>query len=137
MSHVWTPLLADSIRRTGVRYVVIVHDAADHPGDATAMVNWWLIRDALKADEVVTLSAYVRSALVARFPQLARIARIFFFFRFSGRSRPARRTRSDRPLGFLFFGRILAYKGLPLFVEACEILRARDQRFPHRRRRRG
>src|ERR1700678_1838789 len=47
MSHVWTPLLADSIRRTGVRYVVIVHDAADHPGDATAMVNSWLIRDAL------------------------------------------------------------------------------------------
>ena len=71
MSHVWTPLLANSIRRAGVRYVVIVHDAADHPGDATAMVNFWLLRDALKADGVVTLSAYVKSRLVARFPQLA------------------------------------------------------------------
>jgi glycosyltransferase involved in cell wall biosynthesis len=34
-----------------------------------------------------------------------------------------------RPLGFLFFGRIMAYKGLPLFVEACEILRARGCSF--------
>ena len=28
MSHVWTPLLADSIRSAGARYVVVVHDAA-------------------------------------------------------------------------------------------------------------
>ena len=33
MSHVWTPLVADSIRSTGTRYVVVVHDAANHPGD--------------------------------------------------------------------------------------------------------
>ena len=70
MSHVWTPLLADSIRCTGARYIVMVHDASNHPGDATALVNRWLLRDALKADEVVTLSEFVRSALIARFPQL-------------------------------------------------------------------
>jgi glycosyltransferase involved in cell wall biosynthesis len=128
MSHVWTPLLADSIRRTGVRYVVIVHDAADHPGDATAVVNSWLIRDALRADEVVTLSSYVKSGLVARFPKLADRTSVLFLPIL--RSVTAnRQTNPAAQVGFLFFGRLLAYKGLPLFVEACEILRARNQNF--------
>ena len=78
ISHVWTPLIADSIRSAGRRYVVVVHDATNHPGDATAMVNWWLMRDALKADEVITLSAHVTSALMARFPQLAGRTKILF-----------------------------------------------------------
>jgi glycosyltransferase involved in cell wall biosynthesis len=128
MSHVWTPLLADSIRRTGVRYVVIVHDAVDHPGDATAMVSSWLIRDAMKADEVVTLSAYVRSRLVARFPKLADRTSVLFLPILRSITANSQ-TKSDDQVGFLFFGRLLAYKGLPLFVEACEILRARNQGF--------
>jgi glycosyltransferase involved in cell wall biosynthesis len=128
VSHVWTPLLADSIRRTGVRYVVIVHDAADHPGDATAMVNSWLIRDALKADDVVTLSAYVKSRLVARFPQLADRTSVLFLPILRSITANGQAKSTDR-VGFLFFGRLLAYKGLPLFVEACEILRARNQSF--------
>lgn len=128
MSHVWTPLIADSIRRTGARYIVIVHDASGHPGDRTAIVNRWLMRDALKADEVVTLSAYVKSALIARFPQLE--GRTVVLFHPVIRSLAASGgARTGRPVGFLFFGRILAYKGLPLFVEACELLRARGRDF--------
>jgi glycosyltransferase involved in cell wall biosynthesis len=128
MSHVWTPLIADSIRSTGARYTVVVHDATNHPGDSTAMVNRWLLRDALKADGVVTLSAYVKSALIARFPELADRTRVLFLpiLRSSAASGQA---RSANPVGFLFFGRLLAYKGLPLFVEACELLRARNQSF--------
>ncbi len=128
MSHVWTPLIADGIRASGARYVVVVHDAANHPGDATALVNRWLFRDALKADEVITLSAYVKSALIARFPRLADRTRVLFL----PMLRPIvadRQTKSVDRLGFLFFGRLLAYKGLPLFVEACELLRARNQSF--------
>ena len=80
MSHVWTPLLANSIRRAGAQYVVIVHDAADHPGDATAMVNFWLLRDALKADGVVAAEARQppKSRLVARFPKLAGRTRVLY-----------------------------------------------------------
>ncbi len=127
MSHVWTPLLADSIRCTGARYIVMVHDASNHPGDATALVNRWLLRDALKADEVVTLSEFVRSALIARFPQLE--ARTTALFHPVIRSKAVGRARTDRQVGFLFFGRIMAYKGLPLFVDACELLRTRGREF--------
>ena len=128
MSHVWTPLIADSIRGAGARYVVIVHDATSHPGDATAIINRWLIRDALKADEVVTHSAYVRSALIARFPQLEDRTTSFFLPVFGSRAVRGR-AATGGPAGFLFFGRIMAYKGLPLFVEACELLRGRGHAF--------
>jgi glycosyltransferase involved in cell wall biosynthesis len=128
MSHVWTPLIAESIRRAGARYVVLLHDATDHPGDPTAIANRWLIRDALKADEVVTLSSYVKSALIARLPQLERRT-ITLFLPVVRSTVGSGRERNGGSVGFLFFGRILAYKGLPLFVEACELLRARGGDF--------
>ena len=128
MSHVWTPLIADSIRRAGARYIVVVHDAAKHPGDATAIVNSWLLRDALKADEVVTLSTFVKTELIARFPQIeGRTITLFHpVFRSAAVSD---QPQTQRSIGFLFFGRIMAYKGLPLFVEACELLRERGRDF--------
>ena len=95
---------------------------------ATAIVNRWLLRDALKADEVVTLSAYVKSALIARFPELEDRTRALFLPIFRSTAVNRQRRPADR-VGFLFFGRLLAYKGLPLFVEACELLRARNQGF--------
>ena len=42
---------------------------------------------------------------------------------------PLRSTDREKSPGFLFFGRIMAYKGLPLFVQACEQLRAKGLRF--------
>ena len=49
-----------------MRYVVVVHDAAAHPGDVTGIVNRWLLRDAARADLVVTLSAHVARQLAER-----------------------------------------------------------------------
>ena len=128
MSHVWTPLIADCIRDTGTRYVVIVHDAAKHPGDPTGLVNTWLLRDALKADAVVTLSAHVKATLIGRFPQLKDRTTALFLPTFRSRVTATRPKTQSSP-GFLFFGRIMPYKGLPLFVEACELLRGRGLDF--------
>ena len=77
---------------------------------------------------MVTLSAYVRSALIARFPELEDRTRALFLPIFRSTAVNRQRRPADR-VGFLFFGRLLAYKGLPLFVEACELLRARNQGF--------
>jgi glycosyltransferase involved in cell wall biosynthesis len=128
MSHIWTPFLAAPVRRAGATYAVIVHDAVPHPGDITALANRWLLQDALWADEVMTLSARVAGQLESRFPILAGRVRILFLPTFATNA-AARAPDSGGPPGFLFFGRIMAYKGLPLFVEACEILRARGFSF--------
>jgi glycosyltransferase involved in cell wall biosynthesis len=127
MSHIWTPFLAHPVRRAGVTYSVIVHDAVPHPGDVTAVVNRWLLQDALWADDVITLSQRVADQLTGRFPALSGRMRVLFHPTFAtGMAEP---NSSKRPVGFLFFGRIMAYKGLPLFVEACEILRRRGHSF--------
>lgn len=131
MSHVWTPFLAPLLRRRPVTYAVLVHDAAPHPGDITGLVNRWLLQDALWADEILTLTQHVACQLRRRFPQLAeRRIRVLFHPLFESRAaRPEPRAGDTQGAGFVFAGRIMAYKGLPLFVEACEILFARGLRF--------
>src|SRR5262245_47841235 len=65
MPHIWTPLVAPSIRRHGFRYLTIIHDARRHPGDPTGLINGWALRDTLSADPVVTLSRTVTEQLSA------------------------------------------------------------------------
>jgi hypothetical protein len=54
MPHIWSPLVGGIAKRQGIPYVVVVHDAKAHVGDATSFVNRWLLRDARHADRIVT-----------------------------------------------------------------------------------
>lgn len=124
MPHVFTPLLAGTVRRHGARYVTIVHDAAPHPGDPTARVTRWLVRDARRADCVVTLSSAVADTLIAggrAAPE--RILRLYHPDTGGPADASPRARQMDRPFRILFFGRIMAYKGLEILVEAVETLR--------------
>jgi glycosyltransferase involved in cell wall biosynthesis len=127
MPHVWTPLIASAVKRAGGRYVVIVHDAVPHPGDPTGLVTRWLLRDTRQADRVVTLSEHVARQLIEQGVPAERVRPLFLPIVGAG-DEGAPSVRRER-LGFLFFGRILAYKGLPLFVEACEALRGEQLAF--------
>jgi glycosyltransferase involved in cell wall biosynthesis len=122
MPHVWTPLIAPFIVRAGISYNVIVHDADPHPGDPTALVQRWLLRDAQHAKTIVTLSQSVARRLVARGvaaeDRLAVIPHPDLKFDVT----PKARRSQHKPVRLLFFGRILPYKGLSLLVEAAEML---------------
>ncbi|HJU31249.1 MAG TPA: glycosyltransferase family 4 protein [Hyphomicrobiaceae bacterium] len=124
MPHVWTPLWVPAIRKAGISFVSIVHDAVPHPGDATGRLLWWLHREARAADLVVTLSRHVAAQLhelgVAPAHRTAKLFLPDFVYGPPGR---ARSRRDGRPLRLLFFGRILAYKGLPVLLDAVEQLR--------------
>jgi glycosyltransferase involved in cell wall biosynthesis len=128
MSHVWTPLISGAVRKSGARYVVVVHDARPHPGDVTALVNRWLLEDAFHADKIVTLSKHVADQLIGRFPKLADKTEILFHPVMGARLVDSPDDES-RPIGFLFHGRLMFYKGLPIFTAACELLRARGYAF--------
>jgi glycosyltransferase involved in cell wall biosynthesis len=124
MPHVWTPLLAPAIRQMGIRYATIVHDVAAHPGDVYGVFARWLLREAHMADLAITLSDAVAEQLVGRH-QIPndRVLRLFHpDLEYDGTG-AIRRRSPDRPLRLLFFGRIMAYKGLTLLIDAVEMLR--------------
>ena len=126
MPHVWSPIITPAVRRLGVRHVVVVHDSDAHPGDLTGLLtNRWLLGEAYRSDHIITLSDFVKQRLIADrgIPQ-AKITPLFH------PDLTFRRTKSTSPpsrgvLRILFFGRLLPYKGLDLFLDALEILRAR------------
>ena len=123
MPHIWSPALFSAIRGAGARYATIVHDASAHPGDATAFVNAILRVAADRADRVITLSEAVAAQLRASKRVPADKIVTLFLPDLTFGPLPARRPRApDAPLRLLFFGRIMPYKGLGLFVDAVEML---------------
>lgn len=125
MPHVFSPLLVPAIRRQGTTFATIVHDAVPHPGDRTARVTRWLLREARQADTAVTLSNAVATALVRQ--NLAEKERVHVLFHPDLNYASAlcmRVPRGDGPLRLLFLGRIMAYKGLDLLAGAVAHLKA-------------
>lgn len=128
MPHIWTPLIARAVKARGIRYTVVVHDAKPHPGDATGLIYHWLLNDVRVADNVVALSEWVRNELIrCGVAPAERITTMFMPDNTypSSAVGKGRRHRPGQPLRVLFFGRLLRYKGIPLFVEAMEILISR------------
>ena len=125
MPHVWTPLLQHAVRRCGIPFITVIHDAHGHPGDRTRYLMKWLRREARLADRVITLSRTVADRLVTLGAVPADRIRTLFHPDLTYGSLLASRERDrNAPLKLLFFGRILKYKGLPLLLEAVEMLRA-------------
>ena len=73
MPHVWTPILGYFVRRAGLKYAIVIHDADPHPGDTTALLNPWLYSDIVSADMLFALSRSVAEKLRERrkFPPTA------------------------------------------------------------------
>ena len=128
-SHVWSPLIAPFLKTTARRYIVVVHDADPHPGDVTGLANGWLLREAAQADLVIALSRAVAGGLSTRrrIPS-DRIVTLFHPLLTYTEKRAEAVWDGQRPLRLLFFGRMMDYKGLGIFTEAIELLRAQGLR---------
>jgi glycosyltransferase involved in cell wall biosynthesis len=128
MAHVWSPTLLPIIRQNGIRHTIVVHEARPHTGERAALVYPWLLREAKAADQVVTLSKAIAEELSDQHgisPE--RISVLFHPDLTYGDVKYSR--RSGGPLRLLFFGRLLPYKGLDLFLDALEILRSEGTSF--------
>ncbi len=124
MPHVWSSAVSSAYRAAGARYHTIIHDAVRHPGDGTGLILPLLLRDARSADTVFALS----NGVAAELRRQGRVddARIRTLFHpFTGRARaPMPAPAPGEPWRFAFLGRIMTYKGLPLFVDAMTRLRS-------------
>jgi glycosyltransferase involved in cell wall biosynthesis len=128
--HVWSPLLVPRIRNLGVPFVTIIHDAMGHPGDTGALLVPWFRSEARAADVVVTLSRSVANALTARCG-IAPERIVPLFLPDLVYDAPVRETTAtlSSPLRLLHFGRLLAYKGLDLLLDALDIAARQGTRF--------
>lgn len=128
MPHVWSTLILSRVRRAGIRYATLIHDAEAHPGDRrTSSVSRILSSAAKNADVVLTLSETVTAGLERKYSHIhGRVHTLFHpDLNFAPPSPRQPRERGE-PLRLLWLGRVLPYKGLPLFVHAVELLRQKN-----------
>ncbi|MCB1745226.1 MAG: glycosyltransferase, partial [Gammaproteobacteria bacterium] len=131
MPHVWLPFVAPVFRKVHARYAAVVHDASPHPGDATGrfMPLWDL--DMRNASSIITLSGVVKQQLATkRHARGLPVTSLFHPFVGHGPISPGTNPSAasagvEEPWRLLFLGRLLRYKGLPLFVQVVEMLRRR------------
>jgi glycosyltransferase involved in cell wall biosynthesis len=126
MPHVWSPFLIPAIQGAGARYICVLHDAVGHPGDRSGLVTQVLRRAAYRADHVVALSRTVGDRLLATSRLRPDRLTVLFHPRlsFAVSQRQRQPPAPSAPLRLLFLGRIMSYKGLPLFLDAVDRLRA-------------
>lgn len=124
MPHVWSPFLMSAVHEAGVRYVTIIHDANAHPGDRTSWVKGILDSAMDRADRVLTLSDAVAGRLAAtgRLPP-DKISTLFLPDLAYCENNMPLPPGPSKPIKLLWMGRIMSYKGLPLFLDAVDILR--------------
>ncbi|MCK8785643.1 glycosyltransferase [Roseomonas sp. NAR14] len=116
MTHLWTPLVTPALRRAGIPYVPIVHDALPHPGDPALLWDWRLDRELDAASGAIVHSAEVGRLLRARRPGLPVETLSLGTDLDAAALAPA--SGAAKEGGFLLFGRLRAYKGLDLLRDA-------------------
>ena len=117
-------LMAAALRRAGIPYAVVVHDADLHPGDRHRLQMVLQRRLVAGAAAVVALSRHVGDRLVAQ--GLVPPARLVLAEHpplAYAPAAPPPRAHGGR-LRLLFFGRLLPYKGLDLLADAMATLGA-------------
>lgn len=130
MGHLWTPLLVDCISASGAAYIPVLHDATPHPGEAQPLWRWRRQRELQQARHVITLSAAVAGGVTAGFGYPTDNMSVIPYGVAPLPNMPPKSQPypTSRPFRFLFFGRIMAYKGLDLLLEAWrEVRQAQPQ----------
>lgn len=120
-------LMACALRCAGVPLIVIVHDALPHPGDGFPLQHTLqniLIR---QAQGIVALTHHVANQLREQVGMQEREIMVASLppFDYPAVQRKGRMPPAERPPGpvrLLMFGRLLAYKGLDLLLEALKRL---------------
>jgi glycosyltransferase involved in cell wall biosynthesis len=108
------------LQRARIPYAVIVHDAAAHPGDGLSFTMLDQTRLLRGATGLITLSAHVAADITAR-EFAAPIIQLWHpAFAFGQQAAPPLAHRGKPRL--LFFGRLLAYKGIDLLAESLALL---------------
>lgn len=121
MTHIWNPILMliikIFIRNSQIFY--ISHDAKLHPGENNSKLQifiMWL--EIFLSNTVITLTQNVKNILSKKWKKKEIIVLEHPAYDFGKVETP--RVLNEIPI-FLFFGRVVKYKGLDLFLKAVEL----------------
>ena len=121
MHHVWNGLVLTQSITAKTPYLLFMHDASLHLGEQGFLRYWLYRQDLQKASRLVTLTEYVKQ----QYRQINKNIGIDVLPHPPLLNRDAIRPRSlekTKKIKLLFFGRILAYKGLGLLLDAFVLL---------------
>lgn len=127
MESIYQSLLVPMLIPRDRRYVFAVHDATLHPGDEHIVKRLNRRAELRRADDIVTFSSAVADVMRTTAPATVRrvVASVLPASDVRGHQVTERTLPTGRPVVVGFFGRLVKYKGLDLFVEAAAILAAR------------
>ena len=119
MGSIWDYCYLDIAKSSGAKILFVVHDSKMHIGEE----NWWAgrlqDRRIQMADHIAVLSRYAGDSLRERIGDKKPIHVVSPGLVMNvNPPGPAKRAPRNRPIRFLFFGRIYAYKGLDLLLRA-------------------
>jgi glycosyltransferase involved in cell wall biosynthesis len=126
MPAIWDQAALSAIRTLDIPFVMMVHDAVPHPGDGYPFRRLTMNREIAAADGLITLSDHVKQHLVSRHPKHKDAVWTVPHGAFDFGVAQQRHLNLGEPIRLLFLGRILAYKGLDLLLDACHLLQARN-----------
>ncbi len=123
MLHPWSIPVSRLARGLGVEVVLTVHDARPHLGEGGRLAEMLIEHSIRAASMVTTLTAHVMHDVRARYPRFddrnSVVIPLGLFFM----GPPARpRVLRAEPLRLLFFGRIIAYKGVQRALDTIRLL---------------
>jgi glycosyltransferase involved in cell wall biosynthesis len=117
--HHWNPFIFYNLVSQGARYVPIIHDARPHPGERYPYPMSFQRFELQHAAHVIALSDSVKAELVRFFGLAPEKVSVCELPLISGDTEPAMpKSIESGPFTFLFYGRILSYKGLDVLLAA-------------------
>jgi glycosyltransferase involved in cell wall biosynthesis len=127
MESLWDHFYIDLPKRAGATILLVVHDAQPHLGEENWLLSRMQERLMRQADHLAVLSPYAGDVLAKRIGTAIPIHVVSpGLVMNSAPPGPAKLAPVDRPMRFLFFGRIHHYKGLDILLEAWALFRARQ-----------
>lgn len=124
MHSPWDQFYLDIPKKYGAKILLVIHDAVRHLGEESWLMDKLESRLLKIADEVAVLTPYAGKVLQERLGNSKPIHVVSPGLVMNpDPPGPAKTFPLDRPLRFLFFGRIHAYKGLDLLIEAWRLFR--------------
>jgi len=127
MDFFWGSVINEAAKLAGVKSILVVHEPEPHPNEPffmTQFKNIGLKKGITSADHIVTLTEHVKTVVANKYDlQTENISVIpHGIFEYYKADVPKNLPKKNKPVTFLYFGRIEYYKGLDILLKSFKIL---------------